>query len=219
MLALFRHCLSSLLGILVLRPCFLLRIGSEVYFLSLHEFIWIPAVILRQYREILLFFILKKLLILDLSILTNVTQEVVELTFIYHIFFWLGLLDLLKVLNIQGVGIEWHFLFLLVALLKPQNVDYPAIGANPLDSVPQRSNLSEIDICDKDSNLVVESLGELCPHEGDILIIGSGYDSSLVVHLDEDSLSQQDVAVIFRFQHLVEVFLTGGALGHDGRMR
>lgn len=126
---------------------------------------------------------------------------------------------MLEVLNIQGVGIEWHFLFLLVALLKPQNIDYPAIGADPLDSLPQRPNLSQIYIRDKDSDLVVESLGELRPHEGDVLIIGSGHDSPLVVHLDEDSLSEQDMAVIFRFQHLVEVLLAGGALGHDGRMR
>lgn len=175
--------------------------------------------ILRQYREILLLFVLKKLLVLDLSILANVAQEVVELTFIDHIFLWLVLLGLLEALNIKGVGIEWHLLFLLVALLKPQNVDYPAVGANPLDSVPQRPDLSEIDIGDEDSHLVVEPLGELGPHEGDVLVIGSGYDSSLVVHLDEDSLSQQDVAVIFRFQHLVEVFLAGGALGHDGRKR
>ena len=116
---------------------------------------------------------------------------------VYGIFVLLGLLYLLEVLIIQGVGIERHFLFFLVALLKPQNVDYPAGGANPLHSLPQRSNLPQIDIRDKDGHLVRQSLGEMRAHEGDVLIVGSGYYSSLVVHLDEDSLSQQDVPVLF----------------------
>lgn len=97
---------------------------------------------------------------------------------------------LLQTLYIERVSIKGHLLLLLVALLKPKNVDYPAIGTNSLHSFPHRAYFSKVDVRDKDGDLVGESFGEMRAHEGNIIVVGSRYDSSLVVHFDKDSLSE-----------------------------
>lgn len=72
-----------------------------------------------------------------------------------------------------------------VALLKPEDADDAAVGADLIDAFLDGAHLALFQIGDEDGDFGVESLADLCSHEDEVLWIGRLDHFALVVELEE----------------------------------
>ena len=104
--------------------------------------------------------------------------------------------------QVERILLEGYLLLLLVALLKPQDIDDPALRAYLPDPLPHPSDLMQLQVGQENGHLRDESLRQDSPHEGDPLVIGSCDHPALIVELNEHPLPHQDIAVLLGLECL-----------------